>query len=345
MRLPPDVLTLVLLANTVLAQNSTTIAPTTRPPAAPLRPHPESTVDGWGEQVTKTLPSNCDSPAACTTQLLVHVETSVTGFETLSTVVLEPEGGIRTTPVNRIEPVTTSTPSLVNIHTELAPMTQERVLEPSKTPASPTPGERPETSPAPGGNPTPGNSPAPGDSPTPSQPQATSTPNPLLMDIVSHIGIPVSSLETESKPTDSHLPTTSETDLSHANGPSQPSTNVQFQQATEADPGPSVSFLESVPTMTAGGQVTLGSVTLTLTPGLSSVLGDGATATYVAITTDDAGQTLITVSSSGTAVTATITDAPATLTKPVTGFETSITTAALLASADVKDWEHTKEQN
>lgn len=346
--LPPDVFKLVLLATTALAnpqgqspcnhhmrlpnvspaaspqaQNATAIASTTRPPAAPLRPHPESSVDGWGQEPTNAPPSNCDAPELCpTSQMLVHVETSVTGFEHVSDVMLQPVGPIQptqTTPVNRVELVTTSTPSLVSIHTE-----------------TPTP----ESSPTPGDTPTPENSPPPGDGLTPSDPHTTSTPNSLMNDIVSHIGISVSSIETLSNPTDNtdntdnRLPTTSDTDLGHEYDPSQPSAIAQFQQATEADPAPSVSLLGSAPIMTPGSQLTLGSITLTLTPGLSSMLGDGTTATYVAITTDDAGQTLITVSSSGTAVTATITDAPATLTRSRTGFEASITKTASPASSD-----------
>jgi hypothetical protein len=77
-----------------------------------------------------------------------------------------------------------------------------------------------------------------------------------------------------------------------------------------------------------GGVITLGSATLALTPGLSTTVGSGSDATMVAITTDVADQTFITISSSGTAVTATVSDTPATITLPKTGFDASITEAA-----------------
>lgn len=77
-----------------------------------------------------------------------------------------------------------------------------------------------------------------------------------------------------------------------------------------------------------GNIITLGSTILTLTPGLSTIIGTGSNAILVAIQTDSASHTAITVSSSGTAVTATITNAPATITVPRTGFEASVTNSA-----------------
>jgi hypothetical protein len=301
----------VRTAASLLAPNVTLIE-LTIDPAAPTESHParvhgESSVRGWGDGIA-TVASSCDAVVGCTTLLVVHVETSVTGFQDVSTIGVEPLVAMPTAQDDSVEVVTTSTPSLVNIHTELEPTTQERVAE-----ASQTPGTIPMQ---------------PGDTPTPNEPQATSTPSYLLLDIVSRIGIPVSSTGVGSNPSDHSLPTTAETGPGDESGPSQSNANVQSQQATEAGPGPSTSPPESVPVVTAGGEITLGSAVLTLTPGLSSVLGDGATATYIAITTDAGGQTFITVSSSGTAVTATITDAPATLTKARTALEASITTAA-----------------
>ena len=68
--------------------------------------------------------------------------------------------------------------------------------------------------------------------------------------------------------------------------------------------------------------------TVTLTPGLSTTVGPEGDATFIGITTDTTGQTIITISSSGTAITATISDAPAVITLPKTGFEASITDVA-----------------
>ncbi|OAL56849.1 hypothetical protein IQ07DRAFT_674983 [Pyrenochaeta sp. DS3sAY3a] len=79
---------------------------------------------------------------------------------------------------------------------------------------------------------------------------------------------------------------------------------------------------------TIPGTLTLGSATLTLTHGLSTTLGTEPDATFVSLSTDAAGQTIVVISSSGTAITATVSDAPATVTLPKTGFEASITDAA-----------------
>jgi hypothetical protein len=67
---------------------------------------------------------------------------------------------------------------------------------------------------------------------------------------------------------------------------------------------------------------------LTLTPGLSTTVGTGEEATSVGITTNDAGQTIIVVSSSGTAVSATVTKTAVTMTAPKTGFDAEITDIA-----------------
>ncbi|KAF9699041.1 hypothetical protein EKO04_003159 [Ascochyta lentis] len=78
-------------------------------------------------------------------------------------------------------------------------------------------------------------------------------------------------------------------------------------------------------TIAAGPTIALGAATLSLTPGLSTIIRKGTGTTLIAIQTDSASQTIITISSSGAAITATITDAPATVTVPRTGFEASIT--------------------
>ncbi|CAI6335755.1 unnamed protein product [Periconia digitata] len=83
------------------------------------------------------------------------------------------------------------------------------------------------------------------------------------------------------------------------------------------------------PALTVGGQLTLGpAATLTLTPGLSTTLGVDSAATFIAITTADTGNTVILVSSSGTAVTATVTNTLQTSTVPATDFGGTPTVAA-----------------
>ncbi|PVI06533.1 hypothetical protein DM02DRAFT_649655 [Periconia macrospinosa] len=94
---------------------------------------------------------------------------------------------------------------------------------------------------------------------------------------------------------------------------------------------------EQQPTVAIGGLITLGpSATLTLTPGLSTTVGAGSAATQIAITTDNAGKTFIVLSSSGTAVTATVTKTLTTSTLPETGFGGSPTVAARPASSNTK---------
>lgn len=85
---------------------------------------------------------------------------------------------------------------------------------------------------------------------------------------------------------------------------------------------------DAAPEQTAlaiGASITIGSAVVTLTAGLSTTVGDG---TVIGITTDGTGQTIITIASSGTAVTAVVSDAPATMTVPRNGFQASITAAA-----------------
>lgn len=104
--------------------------------------------------------------------------------------------------------------------------------------------------------------------------------------------------------------------------------DVPGQSATtipgQVTPG-AVSTIDSSGSIAVNDTITLGSTTLTLTPGLSTTVGTGTDATIIAIETDSLSQTRITISSSGTAVTATMTDAPATVTLLKTGFEASTT--------------------
>ncbi|EUC46122.1 hypothetical protein COCMIDRAFT_93750, partial [Bipolaris oryzae ATCC 44560] len=95
-------------------------------------------------------------------------------------------------------------------------------------------------------------------------------------------------------------------------------------------PGPGMpSATGSTPTSGAiPNSITLGSAIIALTPGVSTTIGPSSDQTLVAITTNAAGSTLVTISSSGVAVTATVSAVPTTVTLPKTGFEASITNVA-----------------
>jgi hypothetical protein len=73
------------------------------------------------------------------------------------------------------------------------------------------------------------------------------------------------------------------------------------------------------------GSLIIGAWTVTLTPGLSINLAGNTNPTILELTTDATGNTLVTVSSSGTAVTATVRVALTTMTMPISGFEASVT--------------------
>lgn len=103
--------------------------------------------------------------------------------------------------------------------------------------------------------------------------------------------------------------------LVEASGPTVPGSMTQ---------GP-VSIASIHDSGTNSDYITLGSVTLIPTPGLSTSLGAGTSATFIAIQTDSASHTIVVISSSGTAITATMTVAPVTVTLSKTGFESSTT--------------------
>jgi hypothetical protein len=130
----------------------------------------------------------------------------------------------------------------------------------------------------------------------------------LLQDVISRMD----SFQTNAQPVQaSSLP------VPHLQGEHDPVS----QQVTSGDHG----VVTPQATFAMGASVTLGSATLTLTPGLSTMLRGE---TFLGITTNDARQTIITIASSGTSITATVTDASATMTMPKTGFEASITAVA-----------------
>lgn len=110
--------------------------------------------------------------------------------------------------------------------------------------------------------------------------------------------------------------------------------SVQGEEAVSGTVAPGVTnTAPTQDTIAIGNQITLGSATLSLTPGLSTTVGTGTDTTLIAIQTDSVSYTIITISSSGTAVTATVTNAPATMTLPKTGFEVSTTDSTSRAAA------------
>jgi hypothetical protein len=145
--------------------------------------------------------------------------------------------------------------------------------------------------------------------PVPATPQATPD---LLNEIISKIG----PLQPGAQPTDQLDSPTGDQGYT--------------QHGLETAPGPT-GPTGAEPTLALGKAFSLGDATLTLTPGLSTTVGSGAAATAIAITTNPVGQTIIVISSSGTAVSATVSKTAATLTlsAPKTGFDASITAAAL----------------
>jgi hypothetical protein len=148
--------------------------------------------------------------------------------------------------------------------------------------------------------------------------------NSLLNDIITRIG----KAQPASQPTPPAPNTRSATENDAQPQPSF-ATNVGPVQGSDPTQAPQTpGATPAQPTLAAGDIITLESTTLTLSPGLSTTVGAGTQATFLGIATNSAGQTLITVSSSGTAVTATVTNAPATVTRPKTGFDASITAFA-----------------
>lgn len=93
-------------------------------------------------------------------------------------------------------------------------------------------------------------------------------------------------------------------------------------------PGPGMPSATGTTPGAIPNSITLGSAVIALTPGVSTTIGPSSDQTLVAITTNAAGSTLVTISSSGVAVTATVSAVPTTVTLPKTGFEASITDVA-----------------
>ncbi len=100
------------------------------------------------------------------------------------------------------------------------------------------------------------------------------------------------------------------------------------QPATTPSSGmPSSTNIASPPQTTPAvgvGSFVYGSSTLTLTPGLNTNIGSNFFPTFVELTTDAKGNTLVTVFSDGTAVTATVRVTSTTMTIPISGYEASM---------------------
>ncbi|KAF2654168.1 hypothetical protein K491DRAFT_717448 [Lophiostoma macrostomum CBS 122681] len=139
-------------------------------------------------------------------------------------------------------------------------------------------------------------------------PGATSSGNDLISQIISQIA----TAEPGAQPTGASAVSTD------SNG----GTTQDQQQATDV-----TSAHASVPTLSLAESITLGGTVITLTPGLSTTVGTGTSTTLVDITTNTHGQTIVVVSSSGTAVSATMTQSAITLTSPRTNIA-SVTKAA-----------------
>lgn len=142
----------------------------------------------------------------------------------------------------------------------------------------------------------------------PPPPSTQSTPdNGLLDDIISRIGNPPPGAQPTQGP----------------NGGGNENTGHELQTAPSLTETPGIQAPLSV-----NERITLGSTTLNLTPGLSTIIGVGTSATLVAMTTNVAGQTIIVISSSGTAISATVTKTAVVYTAPRTGFDAILTAAA-----------------
>ncbi|KAF2031272.1 hypothetical protein EK21DRAFT_88200 [Setomelanomma holmii] len=134
--------------------------------------------------------------------------------------------------------------------------------------------------------------------------QAQETPgNNLFLNIISRIG----KTQQQAQPTPVQSPAAGDQTVNPAHsscGGDQTRTPAQLPQVT---PSPKAASDANAPpvqaaqaTLPVGRVVTAGPATLTLTPGLSTTIGTGNGATFIGITTNAAGQTLITVSASGT---------------------------------------------
>lgn len=153
--------------------------------------------------------------------------------------------------------------------------------------------------------------------------------NSLLLQIVSQIGRAPSNVQ-PTQPTSSATDSPGQTvaPANNQNGENsalgQPATTPDSGMASNTD-------ITSPPQTTpavAIGEFVYGTQTLTLTAGLSTNIGSNFFPTFVELTTDAEGNTLVSVFSDGTAVIATVRVAPTTMVLQSSGFEASTTDPA-----------------
>lgn len=150
--------------------------------------------------------------------------------------------------------------------------------------------------------------------------------NSLLLKIVSQFGGTLSNIQPASPTTNSLAQPVApaSNDNGGSSASAQPATTPDSNMPSDTNTTPAPQVTPVVGT----GSLIIGSWTVTLTPGLSINLGGNIYPTVLEMTTDATGNTLVTVSSSGTAVTATVRVALTTMTVAKSGFEASITNSA-----------------
>lgn len=246
------------------------------------------------------------------------MESSQTGWETTSEPprTTSPTENGRPTPPHDII-ITTDQPIIITVHTEISASGFQPDL------SDPASGKEHSSKPSgPNGSPSAlSGSPEREHTttgPSAAEPQVTPGGSDLLNEIISRVGNAQPGAQPTGQPA---VPT----DGSPApNGNIVPSGNLGTAPANDNTQQGSQSSLA------VGAPITLGSATLTLTPGLSTTVGTGSDATAVAINTNASGSTIIIISSSGTAITAIVTKAKTTITSSAsrTGFDASISEEA-----------------
>jgi hypothetical protein len=241
------------------------------------------------EECTDNCTYDCDTEGCDPVTVPVAVPTA-TGFENTNT----DQNGQTTSPLN-IEPASntnigvTRTLLVFGIHSSVAPTAAATL--PTNT----------KSQPAPNAQSVPDNQSVPEEQSTQTLkfvgPDASeaATSDGFLADIINVITL------SDLKPSD---PNSSQ--LFPGDSP-QPIQQGTAKPSMTAAPGVRPTGLP-VPSLTVGG------ATLILTPGLSTTVGTNPTATYIEIASGDAGQMIIRLSSKGTALTATVTNAAAIMT-------------------------------
>jgi len=332
MYLPPELLTLLFLANAAAAvpqtsflPNVTEIAPTqqstvsiaaqiTEPSDATATESSVDRVDVKVEVCTLDASSCCSiDPGSCGGLQWIVLPSAtgwgLTGPATDRLVTLTPTA---TT-------VTTTRPTILNLETSVLVWGTEQesegsagqpglIIGPSTVRASNTIGEGPGAT---------------------GSAQQQIEQHSLLLQIVSQIGRAPSNVQPAqpASPATENPGQTVAPINNHNGGDSalaQPATTPDSGMASNTD---MISPPQTAPAV-AIGEFVYGTQTLTLTAGLSTNIGSNFFPTFVGLTTDADGNTLVSVFSDGTAVIATVRVAPTTMVVPRSGFEASTTDAA-----------------